>query len=1786
MISVNPVDPPILYVTQTINITCQVTTLARFQSGLRIVWYYNGSILNSNGSVSISTMNLTDTTTESTLTFGELVLSNTGAYHCVAQVVSVLNSEEGMSSITNIQVVQIPAPQFIPIQLVTTPPIYVNDVFTLQCNFSTVPNIKPQIVINWYRNGTLLTNSGGDSIVTTNTGNEATSELTVSNSMNIQEDYQCRSTVGASQQTDSDTYTFNFTSPPTPMISINPVDPPDLYVTQTINITCQVTTLARFQSGLSIAWYQNGSILSTNGNVQISIINLDDTTTESTLTFGELVLGNTGAYHCVAQVVSVLNSEEGMSSITNIQVVQIPAPQFIPIQLVTTPPIYVNDVFTLQCNFSTVPNIKPQIVINWYRDGTLLANSGDDSIVTTNTGNEATSELTVSNSMNIQEDYQCRSTVGASQQTVSDTYTFNFTPDTPVPSVNPVDPPILYVTQIINITCQVTTLAVFHSGLRIAWNYNGSILNPNDNVSISTMNLTDTTTESTLTFGELVLSNTGAYHCVAQVVSVLNSEEGMSSITNIQVVQIPAPQFISIQLVTSTPIYVNDTFTLQCLFSTVPNIKPQIVINWYRDGTLLTNSGGDSIVTTNTGNEATSELTVSNSMNIQEDYQCRSTVGASQQTVSDTYTFHFTSPPTPMISVNPVDPPDLYVTQTINIACQVTTLARFQSGLSIVWYQDGSILSTNGSVQISIVNLDDTTTESTLTFLDLAMANTGAYRCTAQVPGVLNSEAVSITTNVQVNQIPAPQFIAIQLETSTPIFVNDTFTLQCLFSTVPNIKPQIIIDWYRNGTLLTNSSFDSIVTTNAGNETTSELTVSNSMNIQGDYQCRSTVGASQQTVSDNYTFNFTPPPTLIQVGIIYRDFEYDLFEGYTFHLHCDFMTLGIFQSMLQIVWYRDNIQIHNSSDDVTIMTVNEGMDTKQSKITIADAKLNDSGAYSCEGSIEPYTRTRSEIYNVTINSTDEIPAIDVSTTDHSTNSITFQLSTNTNIDETYLIYYRPAGTSEPYKVSPTILTLSITIEDLLPGTEYEYIVETTTQFGSTNSTLYIVSTVTQLPPTGYNIVGPIAGAVLALVFLGILVLVAIFLIAFVYRKRDNNKYVFRSQEEYDHALRASDRHRRGERNLITKSTGVELNVGSSALCQKNVEIYDESDGKRTSTFRKSMEVQETVMVNQEQGARAEPLYEDFTYERYNVPIAMFSQRVLEYHLANNAEFDKQYSSFKKTFIHDVTTGSNVVNKPKNRFANIIPYEHSRVKLSFTGENYSDYINACYVDGYYSPQSYIASQGPMPHTIYDFWRMIWEKNIEHIVALTRVLEALKKKCEQYWPENEHESCLYGPMEVTLKRIERYTSYDIRILEVKHEDYDNEIRVVIQFHFTMWPDHGVPIFSSSLLTFINHTKEFHIPGKSQSPILVHCSAGVGRTGTFIVLDYFLEHLKKNDKVNVYKFVAQLRESRCLMVQTKDQYMFIHDAIQDIITCKDTFIEDHEFPLYVENAFIRDLNTMATPFEDKYELIMKTSRIIDPRDVQESSNPANVMKNRYPNFVPFDSHRVTIVPDQDCDTDYINASFVHSYQKHKGYIAAQSPLDSTVFDFWKMITKYRIQLIVMLSELVEDGHEMCAEYWPEEGKEMLVKYLVIRCEKEEVFDDFVRRKLSMSTQQGGINQTIHQLQFKKWKLNELPEISDLLSLYNQFTQVERGIKSKESPPILVHCDNGVTRTGTFIASINSIQQLQLERKVDIFQIVRNLRNSRPCMVPSLDLYILLFKLISKYIQSYEEKAYANFV
>ncbi|TRZ02168.1 hypothetical protein DNTS_014781, partial [Danionella cerebrum] len=223
------------------------------------------------------------------------------------------------------------------------------------------------------------------------------------------------------------------------------------------------------------------------------------------------------------------------------------------------------------------------------------------------------------------------------------------------------------------------------------------------------------------------------------------------------------------------------------------------------------------------------------------------------------------------------------------------------------------------------------------------------------------------------------------------------------------------------------------------------------------------------------------------------------------------------------------------------------------------------------------------------------------------------------------------------------------------------------------------------------------------------------------------------------------------------------------------------------------------------------------------------------------------------------------NKTKNRYNNVLPYDCSRVKLSVLGNPYDDYINANYMPGYISKKEFIAAQGPLPCTVNDFWRMIWEKNIHTIV-----------KCEEYWPaESKH----FNNLLVTTTSEIKLEEWSLRDFEVKNLR-TAEARAVRHFHFTAWPDHGVPETTELLINFRHLVREHMEQYSRHSPTLVHCSAGVGRTGTFIAIDRLIFQIERDGVVDVFGVIHDLRMHRPLMVQTEDQYVFLNQCAMDII------------------------------------------------------------------------------------------------------------------------------------------------------------------------------------------------------------------------------------------------------------------------------------------------------------------
>uniref|UniRef100_A0A673ZZ67 protein-tyrosine-phosphatase n=1 Tax=Salmo trutta TaxID=8032 RepID=A0A673ZZ67_SALTR len=234
------------------------------------------------------------------------------------------------------------------------------------------------------------------------------------------------------------------------------------------------------------------------------------------------------------------------------------------------------------------------------------------------------------------------------------------------------------------------------------------------------------------------------------------------------------------------------------------------------------------------------------------------------------------------------------------------------------------------------------------------------------------------------------------------------------------------------------------------------------------------------------------------------------------------------------------------------------------------------------------------------------------------------------------------------------------------------------------------------------------------------------------------------------------------------------------------------------------------------------------------------------------------------------------NKPKNRYNNVLPYDSSRVKLSIHGSPFDDYINSNYIPGYNSRKEFIAAQGPLPITVNEFWRMIWEKNVQTLVMLTRCNEQGRVKCEKYWPsETKH----FQNITVTTTSEIPLEDWTIRDFDVKNVR-TAETRSVRHFHFTAWPDHGVPETTELLINFRHLVREHMDQYSRHSPTVVHCSAGVGRTGTFIAIDRLIFQIERDSMVDVYGTIHDLRMHRPLMVQTEDQYLFLNQCAIDII------------------------------------------------------------------------------------------------------------------------------------------------------------------------------------------------------------------------------------------------------------------------------------------------------------------
>ncbi|XP_056095066.1 receptor-type tyrosine-protein phosphatase S isoform X29 [Rhinichthys klamathensis goyatoka] len=575
-----------------------------------------------------------------------------------------------------------------------------------------------------------------------------------------------------------------------------------------------------------------------------------------------------------------------------------------------------------------------------------------------------------------------------------------------------------------------------------------------------------------------------------------------------------------------------------------------------------------------------------------------------------------------------------------------------------------------------------------------------------------------------------------------------------------------------------------------------------------------------------------------------------------------------------------------------------------------------------------------------------------------------------------------------------------------------------------------------------------------------------------------------------------------------------------------------------------------------------------------IPISELAEHTDLLKANDNLKLSQEYESIDPGQQFTWEHSNLEVNKPKNRYANVIAYDHSRVILApIEGITGSDYINANYIDGYRKQNAYIATQGPLPETFGDFWRMVWEQRAATVVMMTRLEEKSRIKCDQYWPSRGTET--YGMIQVTLLDTIELATFCVRTFSL-HKNGSSEKREVRQFQFTAWPDHGVPEYPTPFLAFLRRVKTCNPP--DAGPIIAHCSAGVGRTGCFIVIDAMLERIKHEKTVDIYGHVTLMRSQRNYMVQTEDQYSFIHDALLEAVACGNTEVAARSLFSYIQKLAQVEAGEHVSGMELEFKRLANskahTSRFIS------ANLPCNKFKNRLVNIMPYETTRVCLQPIRGLEgSDYINSSFIDGYRQQKAYIATQGPLAETTEDFWRMLWENNSTIVVMLTKLREMGREKCHQYWPAE-RSARYQYFVVDPMAEYNMPQYILREFKVTDARDGQSRTVRQFQFTDWPEQGVPKSGEgFIDFIGQVHKTKE--QFGQDGPISVHCSAGVGRTGVFITLSIVLERMRYEGVVDIFQTVKMLRTQRPAMVQTEDEYQFCYQAALEYLGSFDHYA-----
>ena len=777
-------------------------------------------------------------------------------------------------------------------------------------------------------------------------------------------------------------------------------------------------------------------------------------------------------------------------------------------------------------------------------------------------------------------------------------------------------------------------------------------------------------------------------------------------------------------------------------------------------------------------------------------------------------------------------------------------------------------------------------------------------------------------------------------------------------------------------------------------------------------------------------------------------------------------------------------------------------------------------------------------------------------------------------NETFIIWIYSVNETNGYRRTGATHSTDYPLQGLSDSFHYLLRIQVVSRLSSSHTSLYYIHT-EKAPPVApeYGVIGLIAGLIIVIV-LFVLILVLIMILLLKRRYRQTKIVDYKTEREpgigsHPQYCNISEVYTSGtppNTNQLILNTHTSKKGTYKKLPQSDIPSSPpQKDTSRITTEYISLDQlgKETDSGMEDIGSHnGELQYEnvrDTVYQSTSwkyvrdphailVPLTQYKDHLSQ--LLDEYGLEKEYRALGGQELRSECNNATLnVNKNKNKYKLIYPYDKSRVVLASPHD--TDYINASFIPGFYLSDTFIAAQAPKSNTVEDFWQLILEQRVSTIVMLTRLVEQSSTKCMGYWPECPGTCEEYGHVMVTLQKEEHYTEYSIRHLVLTVSD-NRKIKVT-QFHYTAWPDHDVPQLYSNLLEFTVIVKQHK--ERERAPLLVHCSAGVGRSGTFISLYNLVEAVSAGEPISVYRIVNEMREHRPQMVQTFNQYQFIYFALLELIFGR-TSIPSEDFcenyKLYQQSQ--GDTNTDI--FMEQFQELSYQSKCSFNYLQTVAMDPSNADKNVVKEGLPYDSNRVTLYsPNWPCE--YINASYMEEYE----LAVTPLPTSNTIQDFLQLVYQLEDPLVVVLLskkeyQRVREGASNRVCYWLEEQGRRDFGGFSVTTEKSNKSSFLIQQKMKVFTNYDNDERSFSQFISLVWE--ETGGVTDVVGVLTLLEFIKQ--RHTPSKKLLFVCSDGIGKSGVLLTVYTAVREMDRNRPIDVFQTVKKLRNARKNMVPTI--------------------------